>query len=100
VATPPRAERPPGTAGAGLLPAGGDGVRWYLDGTRIAQLAVDNAIGARTAYRYLHEGIDALASAASDVHQALTGQTGLSRSTVQARLARLEADGVLDSFER
>jgi len=31
---------------------------------------------------------------------ALTGQTGLSRNTVQARLAKLEAHGVLDSFER
>jgi DNA-binding Lrp family transcriptional regulator len=31
---------------------------------------------------------------------ALTGQTGLSRNTVQARLARLEDQGVLDSFER
>jgi DNA-binding Lrp family transcriptional regulator len=31
---------------------------------------------------------------------ALTSQTGLSRNTVQARLARLEERGVLDSFER
>jgi DNA-binding Lrp family transcriptional regulator len=31
---------------------------------------------------------------------ALTGRTGLSRNTVQARLARLEEQGVLDSFER
>jgi DNA-binding Lrp family transcriptional regulator len=31
---------------------------------------------------------------------ALTGQTGLSRNTVQARLAKLEERGVLDSFER
>jgi DNA-binding Lrp family transcriptional regulator len=31
---------------------------------------------------------------------ALTGQTGLSRNTVQARLARLEEQGVLGSFER
>jgi DNA-binding Lrp family transcriptional regulator len=31
---------------------------------------------------------------------ALTGQTGLSRNTVQARLARLEGHGVLNSFER
>jgi DNA-binding Lrp family transcriptional regulator len=31
---------------------------------------------------------------------ALTGQTGLSRNTVQARLAKLEEQGVLDSFER
>ena len=30
----------------------------------------------------------------------LTSQTGLSRNTVQARLARLEERGVLDSFER
>lgn len=31
---------------------------------------------------------------------ALSSQTGLSRNTVQARLARLEAQGVLDSLER
>jgi DNA-binding Lrp family transcriptional regulator len=31
---------------------------------------------------------------------ALTGQTGLSRNTVQARLTRLEQQGVLDSLER
>lgn len=31
---------------------------------------------------------------------ALAGQTGLSRNTVQARLARREERGVLDSFER
>jgi len=47
-------------------------IRWYLDGIRIAQLAVDNAISASTAYRYLPEGIDAIASATSGVHQAIT----------------------------
>ena len=31
---------------------------------------------------------------------ALSEQTGLSRNTVQARLAKLERQGVLDSFER
>jgi DNA-binding Lrp family transcriptional regulator len=31
---------------------------------------------------------------------ALTGQTGLSRNTVQARIAKLERQGVLDSVER
>ncbi len=31
---------------------------------------------------------------------ALTGQTGLSRNTVQARIAKLERQGVLDSLER
>ena len=30
----------------------------------------------------------------------LTGQTGLSRNTVQARLAKLEEQGVIDSLER
>ena len=38
-------------------------LRWFLDGTRLAQLAADNAIGRSTAYRYLHEGIDVLAAA-------------------------------------
>jgi len=36
-------------------------LRWCLDGTRMAQLATDNAMGTSTAYRCLHEGIDALA---------------------------------------
>ncbi len=47
-------------AGAGLLPANSAGARWLIDGTPLAQLAKDNAIGRSTAYRYLHEGIDAL----------------------------------------
>jgi hypothetical protein len=36
-------------------------LRWFLDGTRLAQLARDNTIGGSTAYRYLHEGIGVLA---------------------------------------
>jgi hypothetical protein len=36
-------------------------LRWFLDGTRLTQLAGDNRIGSSTAYRYLHEGIDVLA---------------------------------------
>ena len=39
-------------------------LRWFVDGTRLAQLAADNAIGRSTAYRYLHEGIDVLAATA------------------------------------
>jgi hypothetical protein len=38
--------------------------RWFLDGTRVAQLACDNQIGSSTAYRYLHEVIDVLAAVA------------------------------------
>lgn len=37
-------------------------IRWFCDGTRVAQLAGDNAIGKSTAYDYLHEGIEALAA--------------------------------------
>src|SRR3954451_1281093 len=46
-------------------------LRWFLDGTRLAQLAVDNAIGRSTAYRYLHEGIDVLAAVAPGLRGAL-----------------------------
>jgi hypothetical protein len=34
-------------------------LRWFLDGTRLTQLATDNQVRSSTAYRYLHEGIDA-----------------------------------------
>src|SRR3954467_15043493 len=46
-------------------------LRWFLDGTRLAQLAADNAISASTAYRYLHEGIDILAAVAPGLRGAL-----------------------------
>lgn len=46
-------------------------LRWFLDGTRIAQLAIDNAITATTAYDYLHEGIDVLAARAPSLRSAL-----------------------------
>jgi hypothetical protein len=46
-------------------------LRWFLDGTRINQLATDNAIGVSTCYRHLHEGIAVLAYRAPDIHEAL-----------------------------
>src|SRR5205085_11291863 len=46
-------------------------LRWFVDGTRLAQLAADNAISASTGYRYLHEGIDALAAQAPGLRGAL-----------------------------
>lgn len=46
-------------------------IRWFLDNTRVAQLAGDNDIGRSTAYEYLHEGIDALAAQAPGLHSAL-----------------------------
>ena len=41
-------------------------LHWFVDGTRLAQLAADNRIGRSTAYRYLQEGIDVLAVAAPE----------------------------------
>src|SRR3954470_23290139 len=46
-------------------------LRWFLDGTRLAQLAAHNRIGRSTAYRYLHEGIDILAAVAPGLRGAL-----------------------------
>jgi hypothetical protein len=46
-------------------------LRWFLDATRVAQLAADNTISLSTAYRYLHEGITVLAAAAPGLHGAL-----------------------------
>jgi hypothetical protein len=30
-------------------------LRWFLDGTRVARLALDNEVSGSTAYRYVHE---------------------------------------------
>jgi len=46
-------------------------LRWFLDGTRIAQLALDNQVSGSTAYRYLHEAIDVLARVSPSLHGAL-----------------------------
>lgn len=43
-------------------------LRWFLDATRVVQLAVDNQLSSSTTYRYLHEGIDVLAAAAPGLH--------------------------------
>jgi hypothetical protein len=46
-------------------------LRWFLDGTRLTQLATDNTIGRSTTYRYLHEDIDVLAARKPSLHAAL-----------------------------
>lgn len=46
-------------------------LRWFCDGTRMSQLARDNAISRSTAYDYLHEGIDVLATRSPGLHGAL-----------------------------
>ncbi|MFJ9371588.1 transposase family protein [Nocardia sp. NPDC101769] len=46
-------------------------LRWFLDATRVEQLALDNTIGLTTAYDALHEVIDTLALQAPSLHNAL-----------------------------
>lgn len=46
-------------------------IRWFLDGTRMAQLARDNTISKSTSYDYLHEGIAVLAARAPKLESAL-----------------------------
>jgi DDE superfamily endonuclease len=67
-------------------------LRWFLDGTRLAQLATDNAIGRSTAYRYLHEGIDVLAAAAPGLRGALLAAraAGYPHVTVDGTLVRTD----------
>jgi hypothetical protein len=67
-------------------------LRWFLDGTRLAQLAADNRIGRSTAYRYLHEGIDVLAAAAPGLRGALLAAraAGHPHVTVDGTLIRTD----------
>jgi hypothetical protein len=67
-------------------------LRWFLDGTRLAQLAADNDIGRSTAYRYLHEGIDVLADRAPGLRGALLAAraAGHSHVTVDGTLIRTD----------
>jgi hypothetical protein len=46
-------------------------IRWFLDGTRVKQLARDNGIGKSTAYDNLHETIQVLAARAPKLESAL-----------------------------
>lgn len=68
-------------------------IRWFLDGTRIRQLAADNGISVKTVYRYLHEGIDLLAAHAPDLQHVLT-------AAKQAGLSHVNLDGVVIRTDR
>jgi hypothetical protein len=46
-------------------------LRWFLDATRVAQLASDNEVSRSTAYAAPHEGIDVLARRAPKLESAL-----------------------------
>jgi DDE superfamily endonuclease len=68
-------------------------LRWFLDNTRVRQLAADNAISTSTAYDYLHEAIDVLAACAPCVHDALLAAKA-------AGATHLNLDGTLIHTDR
>src|SRR3712207_570677 len=67
-------------------------LRWFLDGTRLAQPAADDRIGRSTADRYRHEGIDVLAAAAPGLRGALLAAraAGHAHLTVDGTLIRTD----------
>lgn len=68
-------------------------LRWYRDGSRVANLAADHGLSQATAYRYLHEGIDVLAAQAPDLHETLA-------RAQSDRLPCLSLDGTLIPSDR
>ena len=69
-------------------------IRWFLDGTRMSQLARDNAISDSTGYDYLHEGIDVLAARAPNLHGALLAAKAAGYSHVNIDGTLIETDRV------
>lgn len=67
-------------------------IRWFLNATRVAQLATDNNIGKSTVYAYLHEGINALAARAPGLGQALAraSEAGLSHLNLDGTVVRTD----------
>jgi hypothetical protein len=67
-------------------------LRWFLDATRIRQLASDNSIGKSTAYAYLNEGIDVLANRAPSLRSALLAAKAAGYSHVNIDGTLIETD--------
>jgi hypothetical protein len=57
-------------------------LRWFLDASRVAQLAPGNQISSSTAYRHLHEATDVLAAVAPGLHGALLAARSAGHSHV------------------
>jgi hypothetical protein len=68
-------------------------LRWFLDGTRVRQLAADNQVAVSTCYARLHEAIDLLAALAPDVHEAILAAKA-------AGATHLNLDGTLIHTDR
>lgn len=67
-------------------------LRWYLDGTRVCQLARDCGIGRSTAYAYLHEGLLVLAGRRPTLRGALIAAkaAGYSHVIVDGTVIRID----------
>jgi hypothetical protein len=68
-------------------------LRWFLDGTRVRQLALDNAIGKSTAYDYLQEGFTVLAAQTPSLESALL-------AAKMAEHSHISIDGTLIETDR
>jgi hypothetical protein len=68
-------------------------LRWFLDGTRMKQLAMDNGISKSTGYDYPHEGIVVLAARAPSLHGALLAAKA-------AGYSHVNIDGILVETDR
>ncbi len=68
-------------------------LRWFLDGTRMKQLAMDNGISKSTGYDYLHEGIVVLTARAPSLH-------GAPLAAKAAGYSHVNIDGILVETDR
>src|SRR2546421_1885818 len=69
-------------------------LRWFLDGTRVRQLTVDNAIGKSTVYAYLDEGFAVLAAQAPALESALLTAKMAGHSHISIDGTLIETDRV------
>lgn len=69
-------------------------LRWFLDDTRMKQLARDHGISKSAAYDYLHEGIDVLAAQAPSLHSALLAAKTAGYSHVSIDGTLIETDRI------
>jgi hypothetical protein len=67
-------------------------LRWFLDGTRVVQLAVDNAISKSTVYDYLDEGFAVLAARAPKLESALLAAKMAGHSHISIDGTLIETD--------
>jgi hypothetical protein len=69
-------------------------LRWFLDATRVVQLAVDNAIKKSTVYDYLDEGFTVLAAQAPTLESALLAAKMAGHSHISIDGTLIETDRV------